>query len=81
MEMQSASIPMNANGQGHLVTLAEGHLGWIFLKSFFLETTRQIEIIFNMKPMWDGRNQLHVYSNSPRHMTKMGTMPKYGKNL
>ena len=30
MEMQSASTPVNAKGQGHLVTLAKGHLGWIF---------------------------------------------------
>ena len=79
MEMQSASTPMNAKGQGHLVTLAKGHLGWIFLKSFFLETTRQIQIIFNLKPVWDGRNKL--CSNSLGHMTKMVAMPKYGKNL
>ena len=26
MEMQSTSIPMNSRGQGHLVTLAKGHL-------------------------------------------------------
>ena len=48
---------MNAKGQGNLVTWAKGHPGWIFLKSFFLETTRQIQIIFNLKPILDGRNK------------------------
>ena len=51
IEMQSTSIPMNAKGHGHLVTLAEGHMGWIFLKSLFLETTRKIQIIVNLKFM------------------------------
>ena len=30
MEMQSILIPRNAKGQGHLVTLVEGHSCWIY---------------------------------------------------
>ena len=47
MEMQTTSTPVNAKGQGHLVTLAKGYFGQIFSKSFFLEITGQIEI-FNL---------------------------------
>ena len=71
--------PFECLSQGHLLTLAKGHLGWRFLKSFILETTWQIEIIFNLKSMWDDRNKF--YSNTPGHLTKKATMPKYGKNI
>ena len=53
MEMQSILTPMNAKGQGHLVTLVKDHSCWI--KSFFLETTRLIEKIFHIKSLWDRR--------------------------
>ena len=46
MEMQSTSPHIIAKGQVHLVTLAKDHLGWICLKSFFLESTWLIKIIF-----------------------------------
>ena len=56
--MQSAATPMNAKGQGHhLVTFAKKHRLTIF-KSFFLETARLMEVIFNLKPIWDGRKKL-----------------------
>ena len=74
--MQSTSTPMNAKGQGHLVTLAKCHMLNIF-KPCFLKTTAQIEIIFNSKPMRDSRNKL--YSNNLGHLTKTAFVPKYGK--
>ena len=53
MEMQSASIPVNAKGQGYLVTFAKGD-GLNILKSFFLESTRLIKIIFLINLYWMG---------------------------
>ena len=38
-----------------------------------------IEAKFHMESPWDGGTK--VYSNGPGHMTKMETMPIYGKNL
>ena len=35
LKMQLTSTLMNAYGQGHLLTLAKGHFGCIYLKSFF----------------------------------------------
>ena len=62
--MQSTATPMNAKGQGHhLVTFTKEH-GLTIFKSFFLETIRLIEVIFNLKPMWDGRKKLFWDSNT-----------------
>ena len=43
------------------------------------EITGPIETKFHMEPPWDG--ETNVCSNGPGHMTKMATMPIYGKNL
>ena len=43
------------------------------------ETTELIEAKFHMEPPWDGETK--VCSNGPGHLTKMATMPIYGKNL
>ena len=43
------------------------------------ETTGPFEAKFHMEPPWDGVT--NVSSNGPGHMTKMATMPVYGKNL
>ena len=50
-----------------------------FSNIFFSETTRPIEAKFHVEPPLDGGTK--VYSNSPGHLTKMATMPIYGKNL
>ena len=50
-----------------------------FSNIFSSETTGPIEAKFHMEPPWDGRTK--VCSNDPGHMTKMATMPIYGKNL
>ena len=49
------------------------------LNIFSSETTGPIKVKFHMKLLWDGGTK--VCSNGPAHMTKMATMPIYGKNL
>ena len=43
-----------------------------------LETTRQIELKFHMKTLYDWLAK--ICTNCTGHMTKMATMPIYGKN-
>ena len=50
-----------------------------FSNIFSSETTLPIEAKFQMQPPWDGGTK--VCSNGPGHMTKMATLPVYGKNL
>ena len=47
--------------------------------NIFFETTGLIEAKFHMVSPWDEGTK--VCSNSPGHMTKVTTMPIYGKNL
>ena len=47
--------------------------------NIFSETTGPIEAKFHVEPPWEGGTK--VCSNGPGHMTKMTTMPIYGKNL
>ena len=44
----------------------------------FSETTWPIKAKFYMKHLWEG--EIDVFINNPGHMTKMATMPIYGKN-
>ena len=69
---------MNIKGQGHSLTLVQGHSDSTF-SFFFLETAWPIEVKFYVEPPWDG--ELNVWSNGLGHMTKMAAMPIYGKNL
>ena len=50
-----------------------------FSNIFSSETSGPIEAKFNMEPPWDRGTK--VCSNSPGHMTKMGAIPIYDKNL
>ena len=43
------------------------------------EGTGQIKAKFYVEPPWDGGTK--ICSNVPGHMTKMASMPIYGKNL
>ena len=43
------------------------------------ETALPIKAKFYLEPPWEGGTK--VYINGPGHMTKMATMPIYGKNL
>ena len=70
---------MNMKGQGHSLTLVQGHSDSTFSKSFFLETACPIEAKFYVEPPWDGETK--VWSNGLDHMTKMAAVPIYGKNL
>ena len=46
---------------------------------FSLETAWWIEAKFYVEPPWDGGTK--IWSNGLYHMTKLATMPIYGKNL
>ena len=70
---------MNIKGQGHSLTLVQGHSDSTFSNFFFLETAWPIEAKFYMEPAWDGG--MKVWSNGQGHMTKMAAMPLCGKNL
>ena len=70
---------MNIKGQGHSLTLVQGHSDSTFSSFLSLETARPIGTKFHMEPPWDGGTK--VGSNGPGHMTKMAAMPIYGKNL
>ena len=48
---------MNIKGQGHSLTLVQGHSDSTFSKFFSLETARPIEATFHVEPPWDGRTR------------------------
>ena len=50
-----------------------------FSNIFFSETAGPVKVKFDMEPPWDGGTK--VCSTGPGHVTKMATMPIYGKNL
>ena len=66
-------------GQGHSLTLVQGHSYLTYSNVFFLETARPTEAKFYVKPQWDGGTK--ICSNRPGHMTKMAAIPIYGKNI
>ena len=70
---------MTIKGQGHSVTLVQGHSDSTFANFLFLETAKLIEAKFHVEPPWDGGMKL--CSNGPDHMTSMAAMPIYGKTL
>ena len=72
---------MNIRGQGHSLTLVQGHSDSTVSNFFSLETARPIEAKFHVDPPWDGG--MKVCSNGPGHMTKVAAMPiyMYGINL
>ena len=70
---------MNIKGQGHSLTLIQGHSDSIFSNFFFLETAWPIEAKFYVEPPCD--EGAKVLSNGLGHMTKMAAMPICGKNL
>ena len=70
---------MNIKGQGHSLTLVQGHSNSTFSDFFSLETSRPIEANFHVEPPWDWG--MKDCSNGPGHMTSVAAMPIYGKNL
>ena len=70
---------MNIKGQGHSLTLVQGHSNITFSNFFSLETTGPIEAKFHVEPSWiEG---MKGYTNDIGHMTNMAAMFIYGKNL
>ena len=73
---------MDIKGQGHSLTLVQGHSDSTFSNFFSFETTedsRLIEAKFHVEPAWDWGTK--VYTNGSGHMTSMAAMPINGKNL
>ena len=70
---------MNIKGQGHSLTLVQGHSDSTFSNVFSLETTGPVEAKFHVEPPWD--EGMKVCSNDPGHITSMAAMTIYGKNL
>ena len=68
------SIPVTPSSVVHRPSV----LPSTFSKIFSSETTGPIELKFHMETPKDGGTK--VCSNGPGHMTKMVTMPIYGKN-
>ena len=60
-------------------TKVQGHSDSTFSNFFSLETTRLTETKFHVDHPWDGRTK--IYSNALGHMTKMASMPIYGKSI
>ena len=69
---------MNANGQGHSMTLVQGHSDSTF-SNLFLRNRGPIGAKFHVEPSLD--RGMKECSNDPGHMTNMAAMPIYAKNL
>ena len=70
---------MIISGQGHSLTLVQGHSDSTFSNFFSLETARLIEGKFHVEPPWDGG--MKVNTNGLCHMIKMAIIPIYDNNL
>ena len=70
---------MKIKGQGHFLTLVQGHSDSTFSNVFSLETTGPIEAKFHVEPPCDKRTK--DCSNGLHHMTRMTAKLKYDKNL
>ena len=70
---------MNIKGQGHSLTLIQGHSDSTFSNFFSLETALPIEAKFHMEPQWD--RETKVYSPGPGDITITAAMLIYGKSL
>ena len=68
---------MNIKGQGHSLTLVQGHSDSTFSNFVSLETAGPIEAKFYEEPPWDGRTK--VNSNGLGHIAKMAAMLIYCK--
>ena len=66
-------------GQGHSLTLVQGHSDSTFSNFFSLESAGPIKAKFHVEPQWD--EIMKDCSNGPGHMTNMAAMPIYDTNL
>ena len=60
---------MNIKGQGHSLTLVQGHSDSTYSDFFSFEIARPIEAEFYVEPPWDWGTK--VYTNGSGHMTSM----------
>ena len=74
----STWIYRNIKGQGHSLTLVQGHSDSTFSNFFVLETAEPIEAKFYMELSRFGEK---VCSNGLGHMTNMVALHIYGKKL
>ena len=70
---------MNIKGQGHSLTLVQGHSDSHFQTSFPEKPAWPIEAKFHVEPPWDGGG-MKVCSIGSGHMTNMAAIPIYVKN-
>ena len=70
---------MNIKGQGHSLSLVQGHSDSTFYLFFFsLETAKLTEAKFHLyPPLYEGTK---VCSNGPGHLTNIAAMSIYVKN-
>ena len=77
------SSPEPSGSQGELIVYPYSgvrcRLRLQCLNIFSSETALPIKAKFYVEPSWEGGTK--VYINGPGDMTKMATMPIYGKNL
>ena len=66
---------MNIKGQGHSLTLVQGHSDSTCSKFFSLETAWPVEAKFHLEHPWDGK--MKDCTNGPGHMTNVAAMPIY----
>ena len=67
---------MNVKGQGHSITLVQGHSYSTFSNFFSVETARPIETIFHVEPPWD-KSEFKWFMSHDQD----GSMPIYGKTF
>ena len=77
--MSKLEDAVNIKGQGHSLTLVQGHPDSTFSSFFSLETARLIKPNFTWSLHGTGNES--EYTNGLYHMTKMAAMAIYGKNL
>ena len=70
---------MNIKGQGHSLTLVQGHSNSTLSNVFSLETSGTIEAKSHVEPSYD--KGMKDCSNGLGHMTNIVAMPIYAENL
>ena len=72
---------MNINGQGHSLTLVQGHPGSTYSNFFSLDTARPTEAKFHMQPPRDGGTNVQMVQVTLPKWPPCPYMVKTLKNL
>ena len=79
VDIVSTWIHMSTRGQDHCLTFVQGHSDLYFqTSSSAAKPLCPSNPKFHIEVLWVERTK--ICSNGPGHMTKMATMPIYGKN-